>query len=199
MSTATADGATAVQLAGADERLRSGFVRWQCRLRQIAARTDAGRPGDGCVPSLTLPGDGEPLGHVITVLNRAPAEAMTEEFRHMVRRERDQAKRLESAVRLFSETYYGDADRFADTLTSTFSAGSPGAERILRAGACRLAFSQFSQTWSFDCAVRRFEPPHHFREATFWHNLLFNPHLRADCIVLGFEPEWHSAQVDPPP
>ena len=36
-------------------------------------------------------------------------------------------------------------------------------------------------------------------EATFWHNRLFNPNLPGDVAILGFQPDWRSAQADPAP
>ena len=48
------------------------------------------------------------------------------------------------------------------------------------------------------CTVRRLSGNDPLREATFWHNLLFNPRLSADCIVLGFEPDWPRSSAEPP-
>ena len=48
------------------------------------------------------------------------------------------------------------------------------------------------------CRVRRLSPKHPLREATFWHNLLFNPRLPADCLILGFEPDWPKSDAEPP-
>ena len=36
--------------------LRDSFLRWQCRVRQIAMREASGRPDDAVTPALTLPG-----------------------------------------------------------------------------------------------------------------------------------------------
>lgn len=208
MSTCSAVGAASekrgdmshvLHLAGGEARLRDGFLRWQCRLRQVAARRDAGRPGSGCVPALTLAGESEPLGRVVTVLSKQPAHSMTSEFKHVVRREPDHARRREAALKLFSETYYQHHEQFSDTLTCTFPPASAGAARIESAGRCLLRFEQFRQVYELDCGVRRLGPDHPLREATYWHNLLFNPQLPADCCVLVFEPNWREAQADPPP
>ena len=50
--------------------MRDGFIRWQCRVRQMMMREDLGRPSDGITPEVTLIGEDEPLGHIITVMNK---------------------------------------------------------------------------------------------------------------------------------
>ena len=55
---------------------------------------------------------------------------------------------------------------------------------------CRLDFEQFGQRYHLHCALRRLSEHNPLRQATFWHNLLFNPRLSADCVILGFEPDW---------
>ena len=59
-----------VRLSAANEQLKLAFLKWQCRLRQIAVRDNDGRPSDGMMPSVLPSGSEQPMGHVITVLNR---------------------------------------------------------------------------------------------------------------------------------
>lgn len=174
----------------ASHSLRERFLRWQCRVRQIAMREKAGRPDEGAIAALTLPGALEPMGHVITVITKSWAYSRTPELMHICRRTNDPAQRREAALTLFSETYYQNAHEFSDTLTASFPPGSPGAAAIGEAGACTLAFDAYSQRFDLACAVRRLDTGHPLREATWWHNFLFNPNLPADTLVLAFEPDW---------
>ena len=89
-----------------DNPLRDTFLRWQCRVRQIAMRENMGHPDDAITPELTLPGETEPTRHIITVLSKAPPFSKTPELQHMVKRTHDPAQRREKAVRFFSEIYY---------------------------------------------------------------------------------------------
>ena len=58
-----------------------------------------------------------------------------------------------------------------------------------------LEFAQFSQSYRLPCAAFEAEPGEAIREATLWHNRLFNPSLPDDVLVLGFRPDWKSAEA----
>jgi len=135
-------GQDILRAVGIDHPLRDAFLRWQCRVRQMMMRDDQGRPGDPVMPALTLPGDREPMGHVITVLSKAPQHSKTPEMRHMVRKTVDPAARRQSALTFFSEFYYQRAEEFSDILTATFPPASPGAAQIREAGRATLTFEE---------------------------------------------------------
>ena len=167
-------------------------------------RSEGGRPTSGMTP-LAFTGGGEVAGgdaappfRIVTVLCKRPEHSVTMELRHLARRTHDPAERRESALKLFSERYYQAATEFSDTLTASFPPGSATASRLLEARECRLDFEQFSQRFRVHCAVRRLSEHNPLREATFWHNLLFNPRLPADCTILGFEPDWGRSEAEPP-
>ena len=187
-----------VRLDRANEELRDRFLRWQCRIRQIAMRTHGGRPAGAMTPLALAVGTGAPFARVVTVLCRRPEHSATMELRHMARRTHDPAEQRESAVKFLAERYYQAASEFSDTLTASFSPDSDTAATLLDHRECRLAFEQFSQRFDVHCAIRRLSPNNPLREATFWHNLLFNPWLPADCVILGFEPDWARSEADPP-
>lgn len=191
-------GAAALGLSQAHP-LKDAFLRWQCRCRQIAMRDGRGRPDDAVMPALWLPGAEAPLGHVITVLNKAPHASLTPELRHMVKRTEDPAQRREKALQFFSETYYQKPASFSDMLTATFPPGSPGAAAIREAGACRLVFEAYAQRFDLSCRVWRLSERHPLHEATWWHNALFNPALPPATVILGFEPDWSASSADPDP
>ena len=116
----------------------------------------------------------------------------------MARRTHDPAERREAALKFFAERYYQIAREFSDTLTASFPPDSATAATLLAQRECRLDFEQFSQRYDVRCTVRRLSPNNPLREATFWHNLLFNPRLPADCTILGFEPDWPKSSAEPP-
>ena len=86
--------------------LRLAFLKWQCRVRQTAMRDNFGRPDDGITPALHLPGEDDPMGHIITLLNKSPGYSVTPELNHMARKTNDPAQRRDQAIRFFSATYY---------------------------------------------------------------------------------------------
>jgi len=186
-----------VRLDHANEQLRTRFLGWQCRIRQIAMRSNDGRPTSGMTPLVSAAEPNTPVARIVTVLCKRPEHSATMELRHLARRTHDPAERRESAVKFLAERYYQTASEFSDILTASFPPDSETAARLLNHRACRLAFEQFSQRFELHCTVRRLSRNNPLREATFWHNLLFNPRLSADCTILGFEPDWSHSEADP--
>ena len=187
-----------VRLDRANEELRDRFLGWQCRIRQIAMRGHGGRPSSGMTPLVSAGRRGDPVARIVTVLCKRPEHSATMELRHMARRTHDPAERRESALKFLAERYYQTANEFSDILTASFPPDSETAATLLNHRECRLAFEQFSQRFDLHCTVRRLSRNNPLREATFWHNLLFNPRLAAESIILGFEPDWPKSEADPP-
>jgi hypothetical protein len=184
---------------GVSNPLRDSFMRWQCRVRQIMMRDGQGRPGEAIMPALTLAGAAAPIGHIITLMSKAPQYSRTPEMRHMVRKTNDPALRREAALTFFSEFYYQKAAEFSDTLTATFPPESPGAAQIREAVCVTLTFAAYNQRYDLECRVLTLAGHNPLHQATYWHNLLFNPGLAADTIILGFEPDWARSSANPSP
>ncbi|MDJ0613758.1 MAG: hypothetical protein QNJ29_08765 [Rhizobiaceae bacterium] len=178
--------------------MRDSFMRWQCRVRQIAMREKQGRPDDGVIADVTPEGATEALGSIVTVLNKAPLFSKTPELKHMYLRTNDPAQRRDKALQLFSETYYQKHKEFSDVITATFLPNSQGAQTLLDAKRCMLAYEAYNQTFSLKCQVRELSKGEPIYQATYWHNLLFNPNLSPDTIILGFQPVWKESLADPP-
>ena len=181
------------------QALRVAFLRWQCRVRQIMMREERGRPGPAIMPAVTPEGAAEPLGHIITVMSKTPAYDKTPELRHIARRTNDPAQRREAALRLFSEFYYQKPGEFSDMLTATFPPGSPGAAALREAEQVRLGFDAYSQRFEIAARVWQLTEKNPAWQATWWHNLLFNPALPADTVILGFVPDWERSTAEPAP
>lgn len=181
-----------------DNPLRLVFLKWQCHVRQLAMRNNDGRPDDAIMPDVLLPDAEEPMGAIITVLNKAPGYSVTPELQHMAAKTNDPAQRRQTALQFLSSTYYQKAKEFSDILTATFPPGSPGAKQIHEAGRCRLIFDAYGQRFDLDCKVWRLAPHNLLHQATMAHNVLFNPALPPTTEVLGFEPDWEASRADPP-
>ena len=176
---------------------RDAFMRWQCRVRQIAMREKQGRPDDGVIADVTPEGATDQLGSIVTVINKAPVYSKTPELKHMFLRTNDPAQRRDKALQLFSETYYQKHKEFSDVITATFVPGSDGARVLLDAKRCALQFDAYNQKFSLKCQVRELSKGEPMYQATYWHNLLFNPNLSPDTIILGFLPVWDECSADP--
>lgn len=180
-----------------NQKLLESFLRWQCRVRQIAMRDNQGRPDDAIAPELTLAGETEPMGHIITVISKWGAYTKTPELKHMSKRTNDPAQRRNKALEFFSETYYQQSREFSDTLTATFPPDSAGADSLVAAGECTLKFEAYNQRFDLICKINRLPDSDPLYQSTWWHNLLFNPTLHPRTTVLAFEPDWDRSTSDP--
>ena len=159
-------------------------------------RENFGRPDGAIKPRLTLNRDSEPVGNIITVLSKNPSHSKTPEMRHMVQSIFDPSQRRDKAIQFFSEIYYQKPRQFSDTLTAAFSPDSPVAEVICAAKACSLTFDSYGQRFDLDCTVSTLTKKNPLFQATWWHNLLFNPNLNSHIAILGFEPDWKSSAIN---
>ena len=172
------------------DSLKMEFLRWQCRVRQIAMRENGGRPDSSVTPVLSLNGTNERLARLVTVISKLPGYSKVAEMRHMVKSTHDPAQRREKAVEFFSGGYYQTAHEFSDTLTATFPPEIKQPEEIFSSKNCTLVFESYGQRFDLLCmvSVLSFESP--YFQATWWHNLLFNSRLHPNTVVLGFQPQW---------
>ena len=177
--------------------LRNAFLKWQCLTRQFSVRQNQGRPDEAVTPAVILKGQTEPYDHIITVLSKTPQQSLLPELQHLVRRTLDPAQRRQKALELLSETYYQKPMSFSDILTATFPPQSPRAAAIRKAGHCRLVFSGYGQSYQIECKIWALTKKNTLYQATFWHNLLFNPALHPDTMILGFEPDWTKSKSEP--
>ena len=177
--------------------LRDGFMRWQCRVRQIAMRDNLGRPDESISPVVTVQGESQPIGQIITVLSKWGPYSKTPEMQHIAKRTNDPAQRREKAIEFLSEYYYQHATEFSDHLTATFAPHSALAERLLSSDGCCLQFEAYNQKFLLRCATKQLQDNEELYLATWWHNLLFNTGLHPQTRVLAFVPDWDVSSADP--
>jgi hypothetical protein len=180
-----------------DAKIREHFLYWQCRLRQIATRSDQGRPSPG-MQARVLERSGAVVSEALTVL-MVPLEPKesTAFFRYNVQRSHDPRIVYQKGLEYLQSTYFQKPDLFNDELTALFAPESELARRILDLGTCLLEFEELSQNFKLLAKTRKLAPREAAFQATLWHNRTFNPLIPNDSVVLGFKPDWRSAQSRP--
>ena len=169
--------------------LRSEFLGWQCRIRQLAARTEGGRPSAGMRPRV-LSSDGTELAPgIITLIVESEPENSTQLFRYQYLRTHDPNERYGSMLEALQGSYFQEPARFSDVMTALFAADSRLAAE-LGGRRCVLEFEQYGQGYRIACEVTRLPESHRFHQATLWHNRMFNPALPAATQILAFTPDW---------
>ena len=172
------------------EQLKSTFMFWQCKVRQIIMREEMGCPGVAISPKLFSAEKEEPLRRLIVLISRKPPYSMTPEMPHIFRSTHDPAQRREKAVELFASTYYREPKEFSDVLTATFLPASPEANLICSLAKCFLVFEGYGKKFNLCCEASQLDVDSPLFQATWWHNLLFNPYLNPKTIILSFKPKW---------
>jgi len=173
--------------------LRAEFIGWQCRLRQLAARQDGGRPSAGMRARVTTLAGEELAAGVVTLITEMDPEDSTKQFRDQYLRTQDPNERYDKVLEILQGAYFQEPARFADVLTALFEPGSALAARLLDAGRCVFVFEQYTQTYRIPCAVARLPAADPRHQATYWHNRLFNPSLPSGIEILAFTPDWAHA------
>jgi len=178
----------------AAQALRAEFIGWQCRVRQLAARQDGGRPSAGMRPRVTSAAGDELAAAVVVLISETEPENSTQFFKYQVVKTQDPNERYDKVLEFLQGPYFQQPARFCDVLTALFAQRSELAARLLDHERCVLDFEQYRQRYRIPCAVTRLAAAHPRHQATYWHNRLFNEHLPPAIEVLAFTPDWaHSA------
>jgi hypothetical protein len=181
------------------QKLRDHFLAWQCRIRQIAMRQDGGRPSPGMRPRVLDSAEREIApGLTVLIVPQESAET-TALFRFQVLKTPDPRDIYERGLALLQADYFQQPESFSDRLTALLPGGSALGATLLAARACVLEFDQFRQLYRLPSRVSQLPSGDPAREATLWHNRLFNPLLPDDVQVLAFRPDWDMAEATPAP
>ncbi|MEL6289005.1 MAG: hypothetical protein AAFQ42_05780 [Pseudomonadota bacterium] len=174
------------------------FIGWQCRIRQIAMRQDAGRPSEGMAPRVTS-GNGEVLHArmVVLIVPRTPMES-TAYFKHQVRKSNDRREVLEKGLTYLQSTHFQVRTGFSTEMTALFAPQSPAATDLAARREVWLDFAQFGQAYRLPCLTRILDVREDAYAATLWHNRLFNPHLPDGATIIGLTPDWERGLMGGP-
>jgi hypothetical protein len=179
----------------ASEALRMDFIGWQCRVRQLAAREQGGRPSPGMCPRVFSEGELLLADRIVTVLMEAEPAAGTEQFRYEYLKTQDPNERYERVLQILQAGYFQDPRRFSGLLTASFSKDSALAVRLLASQRCVLEFEQYTQGYRLPCEIGRLAAKHPLHRATYWHNRLFNPRASGGIEVLCLSADWAHASA----
>jgi hypothetical protein len=169
------------------------FVGWQCRIRQLAARQEGGRPSSGMRPRVLNRNEEELSAGIVTLIVESEPAHSTQLFRYQYLRTHDPVERYDNMLEILQGSYFQDPARFADLITALFGAESRLAAQLLGEAHCVLDFEQYTQGYRIPCAIARLAESSPFQQATLWHNRMFNPRLPASVQILSFRPDWSHA------
>ncbi len=179
--------------------LKTYFLGWQCRIRQVSVRDFGGQPLPAMRPRISGK-DGTVISPAVNVL-LVPEEpsASTAFFKFQLQKTNEPEEVREAALKYLGADYFQIPELFSDEMTAVFAAGSAHAARMARVKNVWLDFEQYSQSFHILCAVRIPGARDPVRESSLWQARLFNPNVPKDAKVLGFKPDWKNSSAQPMP
>lgn len=179
--------------------LKSRFLGWQCRIRQISARDYAGQPMPAMRPRVSLRSGSLMLPAMTVLLIPEVPDPSTTFFRFQVQKTNEPQRARESGLKYLAADFYQEPELFSDEMTAVFGAGSETAAALIKAREVLLDFEQYSQSFRMFAAVRRLAQRAAARQSSLCQARLFNPNIANDAVVLGFRPDWKNAAAHPMP
>ncbi len=82
------------------------FIGWQCRLRQMSAREDGGRPSPGMRPRVTTCEGHELSSGIVVLIIEAEPESSTQLFRYQYQKTHDPSERYGKMLETLQGRYF---------------------------------------------------------------------------------------------
>lgn len=182
-----------------NDKLKSYFLGWQCRIRQMSVRDYDGQPLPAMTPQVSSKKGEVILPSMMSLLvpeDPGPASAF---LRFQVQKTNEVQKARHAALQYLSADFYQLPDLFTDEMTAVFGPASEAAKAMAAKREVLLSFEQYSQAFRMFCKVKVLGEKHPAREFSLWQARIFNPNIPNDATVLNFKPDWKNAVADPFP
>jgi len=179
--------------------MQNYFIGWQCRVRELALRSEEGRPNGGMRPQITLK-NGDVLFPAATLLIiPEQPDHIIRQFRFMALKTQDPKERYTKALQLLSAKFYQNSEDFSGEMSGIFSRFSKKVKVLKKYQYCVMEFEYQQQAFKIPCHVSESPKNEAAHEFTYWHNYLFNPNLSPEVRVLHFMPYWSETFSEPSP
>ena len=153
-------------------------------------RDDGGQPSKGMQPSVWIAGGNKLIDAMNILLVPGDPMESTAFFKFQTKKSNDPKDVMEKGLQYLQSTFYHDAPSFNDEMTALFSPNSETVATLLETEQCLLVFEQFNQSFKLVCTVRELGVDEINWQATYWHNLMFNPAVPGNSRIIGFTPFW---------
>ena len=177
--------------------IQNYFIGWQCRTRELALRSEEGRPNGGMRPQIALKNGKVVFSAATLLIIPDQPDQSIRQFRFMALKTQDPKERYTKALQLFAASFYQNAEDFSGAMSGIFSRTSEEMKALEKHQYCVMEFDYQQQAFKIPCYVSASQKNEPVYEFTYWHNYLFNPYLSPEVKVLGFDPNWSGAFADP--
>ena len=179
--------------------IQNYFIGWQCRVRELALRSEEGRPNGGMRPQIILKNGKVVFSAATLLIIPDQPDQSIRQFRFMALKTQDPKERYTKALQLLAARFYQNAEDFSGAMSGIFSRTSEEVKALVKHQYCVMEFDYQQQTFKIPCHVSNSPKNEPVYEFTYWHNYLFNPNLSPEVTVLHFKPDWSKTVSDPNP
>ena len=179
--------------------IQNYFIGWQCRVRELALRSEEGRPNGGMRPQIILKNGKVVFSAATLLIIPDQPDQSIRQFRFMALKTQDPKERYTKALQLLAARFYQNAEDFSGAMSGIFSRTSEEVKALVKHQHCVIKFYYQQQAFKIPCQVCESPKNESVYEFTYWHNYLFNPNLSPEVKVLNFKPDWDKTVSDPTP
>ena len=179
--------------------IQNYFIGWQCRVRELALRSEEGRPNGGMRPQIILKNGKVVFSAATLLIIPDQPDQSIRQFRFMALKTQDPKERYTKALQLLAARFYQNAEDFSGAMSGIFSQTSEEVKALVKHQHCVMEFDYQQQAFKIPCHVSASPKNEPVYEFTYWHNYLFNPNLSPEVKVLHFKPDWSKTVSDPNP
>ena len=179
--------------------IQNYFIGWQCRVRELALRSEEGRPNGGMRPKIALKNGKVVFPAATLLIIPEHPDQIIKQFRFMALKTQDPKERYTKALQLLAARFYQKTEDFSGAMAGIFSRFSDEVMALEKDGYCIIEFDYQQQAFKIPCNVSESPKNDQVYEFTYWHNYLFNPNLSPEVKVLYFKPDWSETLSEPTP
>ena len=179
--------------------IQNYFIGWQCRVRELALRSEEGRPNGGMRPKIALKNGKVVFPAATLLIIPEHPDQIIRQFRFMALKTQDPKERYTKALQLLAARFYQKTEDFSGAMAGIFSRFSEEVMALEKDDYCIMEFDYQQQAFKIPCNVSESPKNDQVYEFTYWHNYLFNPNLSPEVKVLHFKPDWSETLSEPTP
>ena len=133
--------------------IQNYFIGWQCRVRELALRSEEGRPNGGIRPQISLK-NGEVVFPAATLLIIPdPPDQYIGQFRFMALKTQDPKETYTKAMQLLAAKFYQNAEDFSGEMSGIFPQSSDEVDELEKHQYCVMKFDYQQQAFKIPCHV----------------------------------------------
>ena len=179
--------------------IQNYFIGWQCRVRELALRSEEGRPNGGMRPKIALKNGKVVFPAATLLIIPEHPDQIIKQLRFMALKTQDPKERYTKALQLLAARFYQKTEDFSGAMAGIFSRFSEEVMALEKDDYCIIEFDYQQQAFKIPCNVSESPKNDQVYEFTYWHNYLFNSNLLPEVTVLHFKPDWSQTISEPTP